>query len=58
MTSELQFALKVLRRRARLFSRQIALAVLMTAVAAGFLTSAFYGTGRVDTDQRMSKAAP
>ena len=46
MTSPLQIHWKLMRRRARLFSRQIAIASILTAAAVGFLASArILGTG-------------
>jgi hypothetical protein len=41
MTTDPRFGYDAMRRRARLYCRQIALAVLLTALAAGFLISAF-----------------
>lgn len=40
MTTDPRFAYEAVRRRARLYCRQIALAVFLTAVAAGFLIAA------------------
>jgi len=50
-----------MRRRASLFPRQIVIASVLTAVAAGFLTSTLLrgsGEGRADRGQQVSTMGP
>ena len=60
MNLESRFQLKLMRRRARLFPRQIGLAAALTAVAIGFLVSAIQGNWAVqpDASQRISAIRP
>ena len=60
MITELLLRFRVMRRRARLFPRQIVLAVVLSALAAGFVASARWGDSpsHADGDRRMSTLTP
>ena len=60
MAPELSIRLGLMQRRARLFSRQIAFATALTALAMGFVISALHNNGTRDAarDQRVSTLAP
>jgi hypothetical protein len=46
MAADFRFRLRLMRRRARLFSRQIAIAMALTMAAAGLLASAVIAPGQ------------
>jgi predicted LPLAT superfamily acyltransferase len=55
MSADLHFLLRLMQRRARLFGRQIAVALLLTVLALGFLAST-YAVDRAETDQLSQRA--
>jgi hypothetical protein len=57
MADDLRFRLRLMRRRARLFSRQIAIATLLTAAALGLLASARFAVDRTPPQQEQASSA-
>jgi hypothetical protein len=57
MADDFRFRLRLMRRRARLFSRQIAIATSLTAAALGLLTSARFPSDRTVAQQEQASSA-